>query len=71
MAVPREMFNAECSGELTRAGSSLELVPIPGTMKLNRLEENLGAATVELTPEDLRDIEGARYPEQLEQLTGR
>ena len=56
------------------------IVPIPGTTKLNRLEENIGAATVQLTPEDLRDIEsaaskikveGARYPEKLEQLTGR
>jgi len=56
------------------------IVPIPGTTKLNRLEENIGAVSVELTPSDLRDIdnaaskisiEGARYPEQIEQLTGR
>jgi aryl-alcohol dehydrogenase-like predicted oxidoreductase len=56
------------------------MVPIPGTTKPHRLEENLGAASVELTPDDLRDInsasskikvEGARYPERLEQLTGR
>jgi aryl-alcohol dehydrogenase-like predicted oxidoreductase len=56
------------------------IVPIPGTTKMHRLEENLGAADVELTPEDLRDIEtassnikveGARYPERLEQMTGR
>jgi aryl-alcohol dehydrogenase-like predicted oxidoreductase len=56
------------------------IVPIPGTTKLHRLEENLGAADVELTPEDLREIErassnikveGARYPERLEQMTGR
>src|SRR3989440_4659983 len=56
------------------------IVPIPGTTKLNRLEENIGAAEVELTPDDLRDIEsaaskitvhGARYPERLEQMTGR
>jgi aryl-alcohol dehydrogenase-like predicted oxidoreductase len=56
------------------------IVPIPGTTKLHRLEENLGAAAVQLTPEDLRDIEaaaskvtvhGARYPEQHERLTGR
>ena len=56
------------------------IVPIPGTTKLNRLEENIGAVTVELTPDDLRDIEnaaskitvhGARYPEKLEQMTGR
>jgi len=56
------------------------IVPIPGTTKLNRLDENLGSLAVELTPEDLRDIEsaaakitvqGARYPEKLEQMTGR
>ena len=56
------------------------IVPIPGTTKLHRLEENLAAASIELTPGDLRDIDsafakielhGARYPERLEQLTGR
>ena len=56
------------------------IVPIPGTTKLHRLEENIGAVTVELTPADLRDIEtaaaeitvqGARYPEKLEKMTGR
>ena len=56
------------------------IVPIPGTTKLHRLDENIGAASVELTPNDLRDIDdaatkitvqGARYPEKLEQLTGR
>jgi aryl-alcohol dehydrogenase-like predicted oxidoreductase len=56
------------------------IVPIPGTTKLHRLDENLGAAAIELTPDDLREIEtaaaeikvqGARYPEQLEQMTGR
>jgi aryl-alcohol dehydrogenase-like predicted oxidoreductase len=56
------------------------IVPIPGTTKLNRLDENIGAVSVELTQDDLRDIEsaaskikveGARYPEKLEQLTGR
>ncbi|HYS58128.1 MAG TPA: aldo/keto reductase [Burkholderiales bacterium] len=56
------------------------IVPIPGTTKLHRLEENIGAAVIELTPDDLRDIEragseikvqGARYPEKLEQMTGR
>ena len=56
------------------------IVPIPGTTKLHRLEENLAAASVELTPDDIRDIdsastqirvEGARYPERLEKLTGR
>jgi len=56
------------------------IVPIPGTRKLERLEENLGAAEVELTPEDLREIEdaaskitiqGARLPEQVLKLSGR
>jgi len=56
------------------------IVPIPGTRKLERLEENLGATEVELTPEDLQQIavtaagipiEGSRYPEHLEALTGR
>src|SRR5438270_5415149 len=56
------------------------IVPIPGTTKLQRLDENIGAVAVELTPDDLRDIEsaaskitiqGARYPEKLEQMTGR
>jgi aryl-alcohol dehydrogenase-like predicted oxidoreductase len=56
------------------------IVPIPGTTKLERLEENLGALQVELSAEDLRGIdsaaaaipvEGNRYPETLEQLTGR
>jgi aryl-alcohol dehydrogenase-like predicted oxidoreductase len=55
------------------------IVPIPGTTKLHRLEENIGAASVELTPDDLREIEsasaeitvqGARYPEELERRTG-
>jgi aryl-alcohol dehydrogenase-like predicted oxidoreductase len=56
------------------------IVPIPGTTKLHRLEENIGAVAVNLTPDDLREIEGAaakitvqgaRYPERLEQMTGR
>ena len=56
------------------------IVPIPGTTKLKRLEENLGAVEIELARDDLREIEsaasqievqGARYPEHLEQLTGR
>jgi aryl-alcohol dehydrogenase-like predicted oxidoreductase len=56
------------------------IVPIPGTTKLHRLEENLGAADIELTAEDLRRIddalskipvEGARYPEHLQKLVGR
>ena len=56
------------------------IVPIPGTTKLHRLEENIGAAAIELTADDLREIDsaasnitvqGARYPEKLEQMTGR
>jgi aryl-alcohol dehydrogenase-like predicted oxidoreductase len=56
------------------------IVPIPGTTKLYRLEENIGATSMELTSDDLREIEdaasnikvqGARYPEKLEQMTGR
>jgi len=56
------------------------IVPIPGTTKLHRLEENLRAAEVELTPDDLREInaaasqitiQGARYPEHLERRVGR
>ncbi len=56
------------------------IVPIPGTTKLHRLQENIGAATVELTREDLRQLEtaaskisvqGARYPEELQKLVGR
>jgi aryl-alcohol dehydrogenase-like predicted oxidoreductase len=56
------------------------IVPIPGTTKLHRLEENIGAAAVELTPEDLQQLEaaasniavqGARYPEELQKLVGR
>ena len=56
------------------------IVPIPGTTKLPRLEENLGAAKVELTPEDLRQLEtaaskiavqGARYPAELQKMVGR
>ena len=55
------------------------IVPIPGTRRLERLEENLGAVSVELTEDDLRDIEsaaanitveGGRYPEHLERMTG-
>jgi aryl-alcohol dehydrogenase-like predicted oxidoreductase len=56
------------------------IVPIPGTTKLKRLEENIGAASIELTSDDLREIDraaskinvqGARYPDHLEQLAGR
>jgi aryl-alcohol dehydrogenase-like predicted oxidoreductase len=56
------------------------IVPIPGTRKLERLDENIGAAGVELASDDLREIEsassrikvqGSRYPESLEKMTGR
>jgi aryl-alcohol dehydrogenase-like predicted oxidoreductase len=56
------------------------IVPIPGTRKVERLDENIGSVTLELTSDDLREIEsaaskitvlGARYPEKLEQMTGR
>jgi len=56
------------------------IVPIPGTTKLHRLEENLGAANVDLSPNDLRELEtaaskiplqGARYPEELQKMVGR
>jgi aryl-alcohol dehydrogenase-like predicted oxidoreductase len=56
------------------------IVPIPGTTKLHRLEENIGAANVKLSPEDLRELEtaaskiavrGARYPEELQKMVGR
>jgi aryl-alcohol dehydrogenase-like predicted oxidoreductase len=56
------------------------IVPIPGTTKPHRLEENIGAVSVELAPDDLREIDtaaskitvqGARYPEKLEQMTNR
>jgi len=56
------------------------IVPIPGTTKLSRLHENVGAAAIELTSDDLRDIDsaaskitvqGARYPEHIEKMTGR
>ena len=56
------------------------IVPIPGTTKLHRLEENIAAVAVELTPEDLRliddaasgiTVQGARYPEELQKLVGR
>jgi aryl-alcohol dehydrogenase-like predicted oxidoreductase len=55
------------------------IVPIPGTTKLSRLDENIGAASLDLTTDDLRDIaesaskikvEGNRYPEHIEKMTG-
>jgi aryl-alcohol dehydrogenase-like predicted oxidoreductase len=56
------------------------IVPIPGTTKLARLEENLGAAALDLTPDDVAEIdetaarvpvEGERYPERLQRMVGR
>ncbi len=56
------------------------IVPIPGTTRLDRLDENVGAASVAVTPADLREIDsaaaqisvhGAHYPEMLERMTGR
>jgi aryl-alcohol dehydrogenase-like predicted oxidoreductase len=56
------------------------IVPIPGTTRLHRLEENLGAVDVELTPGEVRELEaaaakipvqGARYPEEMQRLVGR
>jgi len=56
------------------------IVPIPGTTKLHRLEENLGALNVQLSPDEIRQLEtaaskiplqGARYPEELQKLVGR
>ena len=56
------------------------IVPIPGTRNLERLDENIGAVAVDLTSDDLREmngaasrinVQGARYPEKLEQMTGR
>jgi len=56
------------------------IAPIPGTTKLHRLEENIGAVNIELSPEDLREldaatskiqVQGARYPEELQKMVGR
>jgi len=68
------------SGGAWLLGQKPWIVPIPGTTKLNRLEENLGAVDVELSPGDLEEletaaskvpVEGARYPEELQKLVGR
>ena len=64
----------------TRLAQKPWIAPISGTRKLERLDENIGAVDIELTPDDLREIgsaasriavQGARYPERLEQMTGR
>lgn len=76
-ATPAQIALAWLLAQNTRL--KLEIVPIPGTTKLHRLEENIGAASIELTPADVREIEsafarvevlGARYPEQIEKMTG-
>jgi hypothetical protein len=72
------------SGRVRRVGAPVSearwIVPIPGTTKLHRLEENLGVADLELTPEDLREldiaaskipVQGDRYPEELLKMVGR
>ena len=65
---------------LNRNTQKISIVPIPGTTKMHRLEENIGAVSLHLTADDLREIEdassqitihGARYPERLQQMTGR
>ena len=65
---------------LARSFSSFAASTIPGTTKLHRLRENIGAVSLQLTPEDLRELEnaaskihvqGARYPEHLQKLVGR
>ena len=74
------VLNNEGRGNLTRCDGDTRYPIIPGTTKMHRLEEDLGATTVELTAEDLREIDraasrievqGTRYPETLEKLTGR
>jgi aryl-alcohol dehydrogenase-like predicted oxidoreductase len=69
-----------CGHRAWLLAQKLWIAPIPGTTKLHRLEENLGASEVELTPDDLREInaaasqitiQGARYPEHLERRVGR
>ena len=68
-----------CSSDLWLLARKQWIVPIPGTTKLARLDENIGAAAIRLTPDELREIEtaasqitiqGARYPEALEKRTG-
>jgi hypothetical protein len=79
----RDPVSAHAPGQIALAWLLAQkpwIVPIPGTTKLHRLEENLGAAAIELTPDDLREIDGAastipvqgaRYPEELERMTYR
>jgi len=79
IAAPKNVTNAQIALAWLLAQKPW-IVPIPGTTKLHRLEENIGAAAVELSSEDLRTIneavakiavQGARYPERLQKLTGR
>src|SRR5258706_15146059 len=75
-----EVYGPFTNEELALLAQKPWIVPIPGTTKLHRLEENIGAVSVELTSDDLLEIESAaskitvqgdRYPEKLEQMTGR
>jgi aryl-alcohol dehydrogenase-like predicted oxidoreductase len=91
-AFSTNLDRAVVAGDPARAGTETKptgawllarkpwIVPIPGTTKRHRLEENLGAVAVEPTPDDLREIDSAasritvqaaRYPEHLERMTGR
>jgi aryl-alcohol dehydrogenase-like predicted oxidoreductase len=79
-ATPAQIALAWLLAQKSGKSQQTSIVPIPGTTKLARLEENIGAIAVELTPGDLRAIDeaaaritvaGDRYPEQLRQLTGR
>jgi aryl-alcohol dehydrogenase-like predicted oxidoreductase len=76
-------LDGKVQGQSQAAGSHCGdrwIVPIPGTRKLERIEENIGAASIELTASDLADVDkafaeipvqGERYPEHLEATTGR
>jgi diketogulonate reductase-like aldo/keto reductase len=73
----RDPLRSRSLGSLRRNRGSLS---IPGTTQLERLEENIGAVAIELTPDDLRElddatakitVQGARYPEELERMTYR
>ena len=79
-ATPAQIALAWLLAKKPQRAREFEIVPIPGTTKLHRLEENIGALNVELTPEDIKAIEsaashikfeGARYSDFHEQLTGR
>ncbi len=80
MSIFSANFRCPAPSGLSAGAQKPWIAPVPGTTKLHRPEENLGAVNVELTAEDLREIEeaaseidvqGARYPEKLEAMTGR